>query len=113
MVIFARDRESASRAGRAMDSPASRKVYLARVVGELTGIQECTDPVDGKAARTTFEVLSTAALSEADPDAAALLGSDPTTSLVVCRPRTGRTHQIRKHLLNIGHPIVNDAQYGG
>lgn len=27
-------------------------------------------------------------------------------------PRTGRTHQIRVHLKNIGHPIVCDALYG-
>ncbi|KAI7841510.1 hypothetical protein COHA_004902 [Chlorella ohadii] len=29
------------------------------------------------------------------------------------KPRTGRTHQIRVHLQWLGHPIANDAQYGG
>ena len=28
-------------------------------------------------------------------------------------PHTGRTHQIRVHLSNIGHPILNDSLYGG
>jgi 23S rRNA pseudouridine1911/1915/1917 synthase len=34
-------------------------------------------------------------------------------TLVVARPRTGRTHQIRVHLRSIGHPILGDRAYGG
>lgn len=33
-------------------------------------------------------------------------------SLVSCRPITGRTHQIRLHLSELGHPIVGDRLYG-
>ena len=33
-------------------------------------------------------------------------------SLVECRLATGRTHQIRVHLANAGHPLVGDAIYG-
>lgn len=51
-------------------------------------------------------------------------GKDATTSfdtvkayrqhtLVICKPVTGRMHQIRVHLSHLGAPITGDVQYGG
>lgn len=34
-------------------------------------------------------------------------------SLIECQLETGRTHQIRVHMKYIGHPLFNDATYGG
>ncbi len=34
-------------------------------------------------------------------------------TLVECQLETGRTHQIRAHFRYIGHPLFNDASYGG
>lgn len=34
-------------------------------------------------------------------------------TLVECILETGRTHQIRAHMKHIGHPLFNDARYGG
>jgi 23S rRNA pseudouridine1911/1915/1917 synthase len=34
-------------------------------------------------------------------------------SLVECKLETGRTHQIRAHMKFLGHPLFNDATYGG
>jgi len=34
-------------------------------------------------------------------------------TLVACELETGRTHQIRAHMQSIGHPLFNDALYGG
>lgn len=34
-------------------------------------------------------------------------------TVVECRLETGRTHQIRAHMKHIGHPLFNDAEYGG
>lgn len=34
-------------------------------------------------------------------------------TLIECQLETGRTHQIRAHMQSIGHPLFNDAMYGG
>ena len=33
-------------------------------------------------------------------------------TLIECRLETGRTHQVRVHLMSIGHPLLGDAIYG-
>jgi 23S rRNA pseudouridine1911/1915/1917 synthase len=38
--------------------------------------------------------------------------SQSWVSLVRLKPRTGRTHQLRVHLADMGHPIVGDRTYG-
>ena len=55
------------------------------------------DEKQGKKARTLFEVRERFEFS----------------SVIQCRPLTGRTHQIRVHLLKAGFPIVGDTTYGG
>ncbi len=52
---------------------------------------------EGKLAITLYEVLEV--FSKA--------------SLVLARPVTGRTHQIRVHFSHIGHPVLGDPIYGG
>jgi 23S rRNA pseudouridine1911/1915/1917 synthase len=54
------------------------------------------DPVRGKPAETEWEVLER---------------FDGFT-YVACRPKTGRTHQIRVHFQSIGHPVLCDPTYG-
>jgi tRNA pseudouridine32 synthase len=58
-------------------------------------VYECH--ADGKESRTRVRVLRV----------------DTHTTLVECKPITGRTHQIRLHLQLIGFPIANDPCYGG
>ena len=54
---------------------------------------------DGKPAETKFKKL--------------WYDEKTKTSLVECKPITGKTHQIRVHCKSIGCSIVNDVNYGG
>jgi len=39
-------------------------------------------------------------------------GGQPALALVEARPATGRTHQVRVHLREAGHPLAFDPAYG-
>ena len=41
-----------------------------------------------------------------------LLESSENAALVLATPITGRTHQVRVHLQQSGHPVLGDFQYG-
>lgn len=40
-----------------------------------------------------------------------ILAQKDGKTLTKCKPITGRTHQIRIHLLHLGHPIIGDPLY--
>lgn len=40
------------------------------------------------------------------------LRAGKNATLVACFPKTGRTHQIRVHFAEMGHPLLGDFQYG-
>ena len=56
------------------------------------------DQALGKPSRTRWQVLSRDATAD--------------TTRLALEPLTGRSHQLRVHLLALGHPIVGDAMYG-
>ncbi len=62
----------------------------------------------GRAAVTRYRVLRN--LVPRDQKGGA---KSPTHALVLCMPRTGRTHQLRVHMRHAGAPILGDGLYGG
>ena len=73
--------------------------------------------VGGRDAITQWEVLERypAAAKQAGlkPSAAKPVGTGSgVASLLDCRLKTGRTHQIRVHLAAMGHPLLGDDTYG-
>ena len=76
------------------------KRYRAIVVGRLEGPGENRRPIEGREAHTRFEVVG---------HNRALKSAWQTT--VDLWPITGRTHQLRIHLSQLGHPILGDALY--
>ena len=93
------------------------KVYVARVMGRLPTDEPIvvTESLDF-ATREGRAVVRPPDAEGAKPSRTEMLHlgcfSDGT-SLVECRPHTGRRHQIRCHLAFLGHPIANDELYGG
>jgi pseudouridine synthase, RluA family len=74
--------------------PKDRKRFTVSAPG--LGPGKGLAPGKGRASLTFFSVVKTW----------------PSHSLILLRPKTGRTHQIRVHLRYLGHPVVGDAIYG-
>lgn len=83
--------------------PEQRKGRIAYPLGPRRGAggaeKMAVDYETGKIAVTEYRVIK-----EFDNGAA---------SLLEVSPKTGRKHQIRAHLNEIGHPIIGDGKYGG
>ena len=72
------------------------KVYKALVHGCLHTKIKLASPIDGKKS-----------ISHVNP-----ICNDQNRTLVSVRIETGRKHQIRQHLSELGFPIIGDRQYG-
>lgn len=133
LVLLAKTKEAARRVGAWFAANQIRKTYLARVKGcfkkllddsgDLPGVTRTSGRlrvegyircIDRKVGKYTFAAET--AEGEDAKDAATefeFVGMSGNESVVRCFPATGRTHQIRVHLLHLGFPIANDSCYGG
>ncbi|KAH8246775.1 hypothetical protein KR038_008687 [Drosophila bunnanda] len=110
LLLFGRSPKKARQMEQQIRNRQVEKEYICRVEGVFPdGVVECKEPIEvvsykigvckvspkGKDCTTTFQKLS----------------QNGTTSVVLCKPLTGRMHQIRVHLQYLGYPILNDPLY--
>jgi|TARA_B110000444_G_scaffold133852_1_gene125718 23S rRNA pseudouridine955/2504/2580 synthase len=104
ILIVAKNREYAQLFTSLFRIRKIHKTYLAVVYGELTkDIRVLEDDLvlyenDRKIIQKATSYLK-------------ILKSNTKYSLLELRPITGRKHQLRKQLYNIGHPIIGDDKY--
>jgi RluA family pseudouridine synthase len=112
ILLFAKSPGAVTTFGSLFESRRMEKVYLAVVKGipkqnewvcrlklgpdSMAIGRMRVDAHHGKEAETHFRVLQSKML----------------TTLVEAHPVTGRTHQIRVHLAESGHPVIGDELYG-
>ncbi|TEW46476.1 RluA family pseudouridine synthase [Psychromonas algicola] len=111
IIILALRKSAQSHMGRQFQQKVIDKTYFARVEGvikENEGLidlplrcdwenrpRQIVDFEQGKSSQTEWEVVK----------------REKQTTLVKLTPLTGRTHQLRVHMQQIGHPIVGDEFY--
>jgi tRNA pseudouridine32 synthase/23S rRNA pseudouridine746 synthase len=110
VIIFARTKQAQGFLGQEFEQRRAQKTYIARLQGVLADDSGTVDlPLgsdwdyrprqkvtpDGRPAQTDWQVIARSA--------------DETR--VRLTPHTGRSHQLRVHMLALGHPIVGDKIY--
>ena len=86
--------------GKLFQNKEIQKTYFAITIGVMNTVGLINFLIDDKIAQTKFEVLKTV-ISER-------FGH---LNFVKLTPKTGRKHQLRKHVSEIGNPILGDKKY--
>lgn len=96
-LILARSKDVRDRMIPMFESRSITKAYHVLALGR-TGQREfsVSRPIDDQPAETRFRVVD----------------SNPIASHILAKIETGRTHQIRRHLEGMGHPVLGDRMYG-
>lgn len=117
LLVWAKNKKAAAVLSKELASDSFNKIYHARVWGEMTS--ECGELVNYiKADKKKGLALIVSQDDTKDKDVKkAVLNYrviDPgeQDSLLEIKLETGRFHQIRVQLANIGHPILGDLKYG-
>lgn len=113
VIIYAKNADAHKNLCRQFENREVEKIYIALIYGKPTWENiTCTFPllIDGDARHRTVvnKKLGKPAVTDFR-----LISSCSLFSWLEAKPKTGRTHQIRAHLKELGNCIVCDGLYGG
>lgn len=115
LLVVAKTPEAKTSLGAQFFNKTTRRRYMALVWGDF---DQDNGTIVGNIARDPRDKLKMAVMSDPEVGKHAVthwrvLERFGYVTLVECILETGRTHQIRVHMLSQGHPLFNDSRYGG
>ncbi|XP_023309919.1 RNA pseudouridylate synthase domain-containing protein 2 isoform X2 [Anoplophora glabripennis] len=110
LLLFGRSPKKARQMEHQIRNRLVSKEYVCRVEGEFPDeMIECKEPIE-----VVSYKIGVCKVSPKGKDCITFfqkLGYNGKSSIVLCKPKTGRMHQIRVHLQYLGYPVVNDPLY--
>ncbi len=115
LLVVAKTPDAKTHLGKQFFNKTTRREYVAVVWGVP---QPADGRIEGNIGRNPKDRMQMAVMEDPSMGKHAvthysLIENLGYASVVRCRLETGRTHQIRVHMRHIGHPLLNDARYGG
>ena len=111
VLLLAKRPAAQAALGAAFQSRAARKEYVALCDGAPRRERALIDADIGRSRANRRRMAVTGAGRDARTEYETLAAANGR-SLLLVRPLTGRTHQIRVHLAAIGAPVSGDERYG-
>ncbi len=111
VMIFALTPHAQRHLGLQFENRQTKKTYVARVWGEMAEKEGTVDlPIIVDWPNRPLQKIDHATGRPAQTDWRVVRAGDGETR-VRLMPRTGRSHQLRVHMLALGHPILGDPFY--